>query len=117
MHDPTEGGVATGLYEMARGAKLGAEIDYHALPFLDDGKAFCKAMNLDPLGAFASGSLLITVANEDVSKQLGALRESKLTAAKVGLLTDEPNNITMTRDGKASPITPFDQDEFARLFD
>jgi hydrogenase expression/formation protein HypE len=60
MHDPTEGGVATGLWELAEASGRGIEIRPEALKPLPEGAALCRAFGLDPLGCIASGALLLT---------------------------------------------------------
>ena len=66
MHDPTEGGLATALAELAAGAACGLAIDLDTVPFLLETAAICEALGLDPLGLLASGALLAVVAPRDV---------------------------------------------------
>jgi hydrogenase maturation factor len=61
MHDPTEGGVATACWEMAQAAGVGLRVDRERIPVLSEGRVLCEAFGLDPLGAIASGSLLLAV--------------------------------------------------------
>src|SRR5262249_57995540 len=61
MHDPTEGGVATGLWELAQAAGVGLHISAEQLPVLPEGAILCEAFGLDPLGTIASRSLLAPV--------------------------------------------------------
>ena len=68
MHDPTEGGVITGLVEIARGANAGLEVDLDAIPMLPEGEALCREFGLDPLGILASGAMLMTVGAESVER-------------------------------------------------
>jgi hydrogenase maturation factor len=60
MHDPTEGGVAAGLWELAEASALGIEVNVDSLPLLPEGDVLCRFFGLDPLGCIASGALLIT---------------------------------------------------------
>ena len=55
MHDPTEGGLATGLWEMADAASKHLRVDCSPA-ILEDALVLCKATGLDPLGAIASGA-------------------------------------------------------------
>ncbi len=59
LHDPTEGGLATGVRELALAAGCGATIDREAVPILPETAAIADALGLDPLGMLASGSLLV----------------------------------------------------------
>jgi hydrogenase maturation factor len=58
MHDPTEGGVITGLVEIARGAGVGIEVSLDTIPVLPEGAVLCREFGLDPLGILASGAVL-----------------------------------------------------------
>jgi hydrogenase maturation factor len=62
MHDPTEGGVATALRELAEAAGVGLRIDRSRIAVLPEGALLCRAFGLDPLGTIASGALLMTLA-------------------------------------------------------
>ena len=58
MHDPTEGGVATGLWELADASGCGLEVELGAVPVTRLTAAACAVFGLDPLGTIASGGLL-----------------------------------------------------------
>ncbi|KKM47746.1 hypothetical protein LCGC14_1558270, partial [marine sediment metagenome] len=59
MHDPTEGGLKTGLWEMAYASGVGMKIERKKIPILEETEAVCKLYGLDPLGLLASGALLL----------------------------------------------------------
>ena len=65
MHDPTEGGVMTGLLEMARAAGSGIAVDLDAIPVPEESAWLCREFGLDPLGTIASGAILAAVAAAD----------------------------------------------------
>src|SRR3989337_1720618 len=75
MHDPTEGGLATALYEMAEASGLGVTVRAEAITVLPETQAICAAASLEPLGLLASGALLIAVAQRDCETVLAALRD------------------------------------------
>jgi hydrogenase maturation factor len=58
LHDPTEGGLAAGLHEMARAPQVGIRIDRGAVLWFEPGLALCRAVGVDPWSTLASGSLL-----------------------------------------------------------
>ena len=79
MHDPTEGGVATALLEMATAAGVGLTIDGDRIPVVPECAEVCAALGLDPLGLIASGALLAAVAPEDAPRgRRGAGRRGHL---------------------------------------
>ncbi len=115
MHDPTEGGIATAIHEMAAAGDCGFSIDREAL---DDMcrlpcKAMCHVLGLDPLGLLASGSLLIAVDPNSAAAQLTAFEREGITAAQIGVVTDKQDGTRFT-DG--SPLPSFTRDEIARYF-
>jgi len=63
LHDPTEGGLATALAELAAASGAGVHLDAPvSLSILPETRAVCAALGLDPLGLLASGALLVAVA-------------------------------------------------------
>ena len=59
MHDPTEGGLAMGLHELAHAAQLGIKVFEHEIPVFPEAKLLCDQFEIEPMGAIASGALLI----------------------------------------------------------
>ncbi len=105
MHDPTEGGVATGLWELAEASGHGIAVRPGALRPLPEGEVLCEAFGLDPLGCIASGALLLTTPEPD--KVRAGLAAEGIPALEVGRVTDRPG-VNLARPAR---------DEIARLFD
>ena len=61
MHDPTEGGILTGAYEMARGSGMGLTLFLDRIPVYEETSLLCGRFGISPYGSIASGSLLIAV--------------------------------------------------------
>ena len=116
MHDPTEGGVATGIQELVGAAGWGAVIERAALPILPETAALCCALDLNPLGLIASGALLAAVAPEALPRALETLRAAGIPAAEIGAVTEAPGVFLRDADG-VMPLPRFDRDELAHLFD
>ncbi len=116
MHDPTEGGVATGIYEIAEAAGLGVLINAHALPIYPETRLLCDALQLDPLGVLASGALLAAVDPQAVGTVLTALHQAGITAAHIGTFRATSGVTLRTPDGDC-PLPRFPRDEVARLFE
>ncbi len=116
MHDPTEGGVAGGLWEMCAAAGVGAVVDAAALPFYEETRALCEALSLDPLGLIASGSLLAAVVPERVDVALERLHRAGIEATLIGTVTEERRLILREADGTLHSFPRFARDELARLF-
>ena len=116
MHDPTEGGLATGLAEMAAAACVGLTIDLNKAPVLPETEAVCGALGLDPLGLIASGALLAAVAPEDSARLTDALRAGGIPAWEIGRATDAANGLTVRTSHGERPLPTFERDELARYF-
>ena len=114
MHDPTEGGVATGLLEMATAAGVGLAIDGDRIPVVPECAQVCGALGLDPLGLIASGALLAAVAPEDAPRVVAALAEQSIHAAEIGRATDASEGLKLAVAGEVRELPRFDRDELAR---
>ena len=116
MHDPTEGGVATGLWEMALAGGVGIDVQLDAIPRLPLCERFCEALDLDPLGLIASGTLLAAVAPGDAPAAMGACAEAGIQCAEVGTATEDAGRVqALTCEGRV-PLPRFDQDELTKCF-
>jgi hydrogenase expression/formation protein HypE len=117
MHDPTEGGLATGLWELAEAAGVGLEVDETAIPILPETQILCGQMGLDPLGLIASGALLLAVAPEDADTILSALEEAGIAATRIGSVVEPERGATLHGTAGIRPLPHFERDEIARLFE
>jgi hydrogenase maturation factor len=117
MHDPTEGGLATGLLELAQAADVGLIVDQAAIPVLPETAAFCEALDLDPLGLIASGALLLAVAPDDVDTIQAALELEDIATACIGRVVAQERGVVIRSGDGERPLPRFERDEIARLFE
>jgi len=115
MHDPTEGGLATALYELAEASRVGIVIDIDRVSVLPATKEICKAASLDPLGLLASGALLIAVAEDDLANAISALATVGVPATRIGSLAPSERGVIMMDKRGPAPIPRFSRDEVARF--
>ncbi len=89
MRDPTRGGLATVLNEIATGANLGIEITEEALPISEGVDGLCELLGLDPLYVANEGKVVMIVSAERADAALEALRGHPLgaRAARIGTVT------------------------------
>ena len=78
LRDPTRGGVAASLNEIAVGANLGIEIDEAAIPVRPAVAAACEILGLDPLEVANEGKLVAIVPPEGAEAVLAALHSDPL---------------------------------------
>ena len=117
MHDPTEGGVATGLWELARAAGLGVLARADEIPLLEETRAIADEAGLDPLGMIASGSLLIVCDEGSAAEVTSTLEEAGVPARAVGEMRPEEEGMTLERDGERVVLLPRERDEVLRFFE
>lgn len=91
LRDPTRGGVATVLNEIARQTKLGVEISQTAIPVLEQVESACEMLGLDPLYVANEGIFLAFVAPEVADEALALLQnqEKGRFAAIIGEVSAE----------------------------
>ncbi len=115
MHDPTEGGIATGLWELTRASRRGLCIDGDAVPVFPETRAFCEVLGLDPWGLIASGALLIVVDPKDVGKVESALSDEGIPCVSIGEVVSAGGGLTVHRGRETFPLEPFERDELTRI--
>ena len=117
MHDPTEGGLSGGLYELAAASGVGLSIDFDSIPILPETRIICDTLGLDSLGLIASGSLLASIDPSDVDKVLSALAGEGIQAQVIGEATGRGRGVTMRSSSGSNELPRFDRDELACYFD
>jgi hydrogenase maturation factor len=111
MHDPTEGGIASGLHELAVAAGVAVLVDRSQLMWFEPGLDVCRALGADPWATLASGSLLATFPPDRVDAAVQVLSAPGRPAAVIGAI--EPGAGVRGSDGGA--IQWPDRDEVARV--
>lgn len=114
LHDPTEGGFATAVRELAAASGAGAAIDADALPIFPETRLVADALGLDPLGLLASGALLIAAAPEAVPAIRRNLEAAGIPVSRVGTLTGDPESFTVHSGRDERELPSFAVDEVAR---
>jgi len=117
MHDPTEGGLAMGLWELAEAAAVGLVVRRDAIPIFQETEVLCETLDLDPLGLIASGALLMAVAADDAAAISRALEEAGITAARIGRVVERAEGRVLRESGEDRPLPTFERDEITRLFE
>jgi hydrogenase expression/formation protein HypE len=78
LRDPTRGGVATALNEVANQSAVGIELEESSLPVRHEVNAACDMLGLDPLYVANEGKVLVMVAPEDADQVLYKMRQHPL---------------------------------------
>ncbi len=110
MHDPTEGGILTGIAEIAAASGTGVEVDLDAIRVPGLSARLCAHFSLDPLGVIASGALLATADPANVMETLRQWRSIGWHGNVIGQLTKSPILIAMRNDERFElPVFPADE--------
>lgn len=116
LHDPTEGGLATGLRELALACGCGLSVEARSIPIYPETRALCDVLELDPLGLIASGALLAVVEPDATGEALALLKQAGIPAAHIGRIEADPARLELVTEAGVVPLPEFPVDELARLF-
>jgi hydrogenase expression/formation protein HypE len=111
LHDPTEGGLAAGLHELAAAAGVALRVDPARVLWFEPAAAVCRAVGADPWAVLASGSLLAAFDADDADGAIDELATRGHTAAAIGVA--RPGSGVIDSDGRSIPWP--ERDEVARL--
>lgn len=99
LRDPTRGGLAATLHEIAARSGAGIEIEEAALPVRDDVRGACEILGLDPVHVANEGKLVAFVPEADAEEALRALRAHPLgvDAVRIGAVTADHGGRVVVR--------------------
>jgi hydrogenase expression/formation protein HypE len=115
MHDPTEGGLATGLKELALAGRCGIEVYRDSIPVLELAEKILPRFSIDPLGTLASGSLVVCCEEQSSESILAAWRNNGIEGNLIGKITPGPEMI-LIENGISKPLPEFPADEITKIF-
>jgi hydrogenase maturation factor len=116
LHDPTEGGIATGIFELATASHMGVEVYYEEIPMSQETLALCRHFDVDPLGIFASGSLLISVASTASEELRASLERQGIPSSHIGRMVSKESGMTLIKGGRKLSLPVYHQDELSKIF-
>ena len=119
LRDPTRGGMASALNEVAQAASVGITLDEGAVPVPDDVLAACEMLGLDPLYVANEGVMVAFVAEERAADALSALRAHPLGAGAVRVgrvVAEHPGLVVLqTRIGGNRIVDMLPGDQLPRI--
>jgi len=118
MHDPTEGGVLNGIWEMAEASQKGVRIYKERIKVESETEAICEALEIDPLKTLGSGALLIAAELGKAEEVVATIKGMGIEASMIGEVTFiEEGRWILYRDGKKEELLPVDQDHVYKVLD
>jgi hydrogenase maturation factor len=115
MHDPTEGGVLNGLWELAEASGLGIEAWADKVPIAPETMQICTRLRLDPLRLMSSGSLLIALESSALGRAVRVLGKGRVRVSTVGRLVSRKRGRYVVRKGRRLELKAVPRDELYRL--
>ena len=115
MHDPTEGGLVTGLREIGWAAGVGVMLDLDSVLILPETQVFCQSLDLDPLGLLASGALIVTLSPQYAPAVTAGLEGAGIPVARIGEVTPPEDGFVMRTATGEREMPNFAIDELARF--
>jgi len=114
MHDPTEGGISTALYEVSLRCGTGLMIDKKKIMFYPHVERLSSLFGLNPYGIISSGCLLGIIPEEEGPGLRDFMRKRRIKCSLIGEAVDREG--VYLRDGEnVSPFPVFERDEITRL--
>ncbi len=112
MHDPTEGGLLSGLWEIAEASKVGLRIFEANIPIAKETRELCNELGIDYFGLMSSGALLICCKAKITNRILSKLRKEGIPASIIGDITKIKEGRYISKTGSIKDkIKPPIQDE------
>jgi hydrogenase expression/formation protein HypE len=115
MHDPTEGGLSTGLFELAKVSNTGAVIYADKINCSEETRILCSEYKLDPIGVIASGALLIVIDPNDREAVLSRLTQDGIECSVIGSLTKKEEGLKIIENGEVTDLPFFEVDEITKV--
>jgi len=107
MKDPTRGGVAAALNEMAEKSGVGILVEEERIPIREDVKSFCDVLGLDPLSMANEGKVVMGVVADQAEEVLKALKKAgQKDAAIVGHVTSDFKEVVIETSIGTQKILP-----------
>ena len=97
MHDPTEGGVIGGIFELERMSGLHVKIDVSKIPVSPLTRKAALSIGFDPLHLISSGVLLAVLPEDKVDEAFVRLEEHKIESAVIGSISEHITNETSVK--------------------
>jgi hydrogenase expression/formation protein HypE len=105
MHDPTEGGVAGGIHEMADASGLGVKVFEDQIAVQPETAKICSHFEIDPLQLISSGALLISAEAKFAGEIIENVKQQQIEASVIGeFLESTDQRLLIRKDGEVQAL-------------
>jgi len=116
MHDPTEGGLSMGIYEICMASGTGALIYKSEIPIFEETLILSREYGIDPLGLITSGTLLIVLPKEEAEKLIKIYNYNGIRARIIGEIKPKDFGIKILSNGRMEDLRAKEDDEIIKIF-
>ena len=117
MHDPTEGGLAGALWELAEASGNNLLVDIQSILIPQLSQRICSIFDLNPLATLASGALLLTTYPEDVETIIRTLKAAGIACREIGRVEKGPGEVWQINAGIKGLMPRPIRDEIAKVYE
>jgi hydrogenase expression/formation protein HypE len=117
MHDPTEGGLAAALWELAEASDLSLVIDLDTVQIPELAGRVCRFFDLDPYATISSGALLLTAKPGSANAISEALVNNGIPCAVIGRIEGGGKGVWNEQNGQRTALGRPERDEITKVFE
>jgi hydrogenase expression/formation protein HypE len=117
MHDPTEGGLRSALWELAEASNKKLIVDLKKVFIPSVSFQVCQAFNIDPYAAISSGALILTTPPDDKDKISLALKKEGLICTDIGWVESGPATVEEGSGISSQTLKRPERDEIAKVYE
>jgi len=115
MHDVTEGGVATAMWEIAEASGVGLIVSESEIPRFWESSQLAERFGMNLLGAIGSGALLLTVKETETEGVLASLSQEGVEGFVIGRAVEPSQSVRLLRGEERVELPRFTTDEVSRV--
>jgi hydrogenase expression/formation protein HypE len=116
MHDPTEGGFASAIWEMSIASNKKMDINLRKIPVSDLTLKICSHYSIDPLKSMSSGALLFTASPDFREKIISVLSNNFINVSEIGTVSSEGIGINMIDENSSFLLDRPERDDITKIF-